>query len=161
MARWVTDDELATRVKDRLALVEFEAGSQWTSTIVPDANERAYGDIVGALALRGFTPSQIAGWDRRREFQISQGLFWALTDGMAVGKDGEPLKIAPLDRREELKEVVVTIGGLRQVPGEGAAAAESPAQGAIASGRLKSNDDIFRERCPRRTGYYSGYWGWY
>lgn len=108
---FVTDAELSAAVADRLKLAGVESlQDYWTDTIIPQANAAAYQEILGALLARGFTKATADAWDRGEEFQLSQGLFFALMNaGAYQGYDPETLKC--LDRRADLANVLVFVAG--------------------------------------------------
>ena len=105
---------LSGRLQDCLQKVEA-LESFWTS-IVADALNESYADIISRLSARGFTPIQISQWDRGQEYQIDIGLFFCLTKGGATQENVSPDRFKVVDRREELCKVVFTIGGLETFP---------------------------------------------
>src|ERR1700674_3285704 len=105
---------LSGRLQDCLQKVEA-LESFWTS-IVADALNESYADIISRLSARGFTPIQISQWDRGQEYQIDIGLFFCLTKGGATQENVSADRFKVVDRREELCKVVFTIGGLETFP---------------------------------------------
>lgn len=108
---FVTDLELSGAVADRLKLGGISSLQPYlTNTIIPQANQSAYQEILGSLLARGFTKSEVDAWDRGEEFQLAIGLFFALMNsGSYQGYDQETLQC--LDRRKELKSVLVFVDG--------------------------------------------------
>lgn len=104
-----TTSQLKARVAAQLKKASTELADYW-DTIVEDALNAAYNEIVTVLSSRGYSSAQIADWDRGGEFEKDIGLFWALTKG--AGLTGEDDRwINKLDRRKELETVSVTIDG--------------------------------------------------
>lgn len=107
---FVTDGQLLAMVADRLKVRPADLPAYWADSITPQANESAYQEVLGRLLDRGFTKTQIDQWDRGAEFQQAIGLYLALVNGGAyAGYDAGVLQM--LDRRKELKEVLVFISG--------------------------------------------------
>lgn len=113
---WITDAALKAKLLDVLQKAEVDTSGAW-DTIITDANLAAEWDIKQALSARGYTASQIAAWDGAAVYNTDLALFWALVKGGAT-KSYQPVFIEKLDRREELKTVTVTIGGVRVAPKE-------------------------------------------
>jgi hypothetical protein len=86
-----------------------ETAPYWTE-IVGDSLDEAYQEILTRLAARGFTPAQIASWDRRAAFERDIALWWCLVKGAGL-HDFEDKFISKLDRRAELDTVTLTIDG--------------------------------------------------
>lgn len=145
---FLTDDEVLGKIQARL--INADAGEismtgGWPS-IARDANQKAQNEIFGRLAGRGYTPAQIAAWDRAGEFNGDLALFWAFTEG-GIGKQYDDYEaIDKLDRSKELAAVDVLIGGRLVLPGAGPKAGAS-----IAGGSLSCKDDVFR--MPRHRRY--------
>lgn len=126
---WITDEALKTKLLDLLQKAEVDTSGAW-DTIITDANLAAEWDIKQALSGRGFSASQIASWDGATVYNVDLALFWALVKG-GVTKSYQPVFIEKLDRREELKTVTVTIGGVAVNPS---------AVASVSFGRLKEQD---------------------
>ena len=102
-------DAVAAKLKSAGA-AELLADAPYWESIVAQANAAAYQEVLGALLQRGFTKAQADGWDRRVEFQRDLMTYWALVNGGALESFSD-LFIRSLDRRKELKEVQVFVGG--------------------------------------------------
>lgn len=100
---FLTDEQLASFVKDHVAKgAGASLQANWTS-IVSQANAAAYNEILAAFASRGFTKAQIDLWDRGAEFERDIGAWWALTHNAALFTDTyNAASLAALDRRKEL-----------------------------------------------------------
>ena len=112
---WVTIADLTSRVADHLSQAADALPVKWQS-IVADALSAATSEIAGAMLARGFSPAQVDQWDRRREYSLHIGKFWALTAGGGLANYSDTF-IAKLDRRKELATVPFTIGGKLVQPG--------------------------------------------
>jgi hypothetical protein len=88
--------------------------AQWTN-IASTSQNRAYWQIVSVLSGRGFTPTQIAAWDRGAEFELSLALYYALKQGGSLANLNGKF-IQTFDREAELKTVIYTTGGALQDP---------------------------------------------
>ena len=116
---FLRDVDLLANLADRLKLGgAAELPDYWASTIVPQANQSAYQEILGRLLRRGFTKAQIDLWDRGREFQQSLGVYFALVNGGAY-QGYDTLTIDRLDRRCELDTVLVFVAGVWVIPPAG------------------------------------------
>lgn len=106
---FITVDQLRQRLASMLRIDatdgSVDAASIW-QTILTDAVSWGYQEILGALAARGYSKSQIDAWPRGTEFNVSLGLFWSLTQGAGLHSYDDKF-LNKLDRREELKAVVV------------------------------------------------------
>jgi hypothetical protein len=133
---YITDAQLKQAVKDRLGLAADQPlASRWDS-IIADANQAGWQDIVNHLRARGYTQAQVDAWDSRAVFNRDQGLFWALTNGAGLhGFDDR--YIGKLDRRAELDGLVILIVGVATAPGDTAG------EGQVKSGALKTDADLF------------------
>lgn len=136
---WPTDAEVQTAVVGVLTKgVSGDPGLVLPSGlagIVSDSNRAAQADLTRILALKGYSPAQIAAWDDRYAYGIDQATFWALmrSGGMANFED----KFAKmLDRREELQSAAaILIGGIPVAPPAGGDI------GGISSGTLDAYTD--------------------
>lgn len=88
--------------------------AQWEN-IAAQCQTWAYNEIVSALSGRGFTPAQIAAWDRGAEFELDLAIFRALSRGGALANLSAEF-IKSFDRRPELREVIYTTAGSIQDP---------------------------------------------
>lgn len=116
----ITAAELLTALSDRLKSTSaIELPAYWAGTIVPQAVTAGYQDVLGALLARGFSKAQVDAWDRLGEFHLSQALYWALVNGGATLDQAHPDALKALDRREDLKSVLVFANGVWVQPPAG------------------------------------------
>ncbi len=116
----ITDAQLLTALADRLKVTSAnELPAYWAGTIVPNAVNAGYQDMLGALLNRGFSKAQVDAWDRAAEFNLSQSLYWAMVNGGVTLDQAHPDALKALDRREELKSVLVFVGGVWVQPPAG------------------------------------------
>jgi hypothetical protein len=83
----------------------------WWSAAVSLPHLQAYNHIVARLAARGYTPAQIAAWDRGPEFERVLGVYWALVENGILSEVG--LKCIEKYERyfKDLESVTLTAGG--------------------------------------------------
>jgi hypothetical protein len=132
MPAWLSDADLLQAVADVLQVKDVAALAEFWDRRVADANRAAVQDIAGRLAARGYSPAQVQGWDRGREYNRHLGLYFALLDGGAA-YSLLPEQVKLYDRRKELDAVAVTVAGAVAQPAGGGGAAGG--QG-VAGGRL-------------------------
>lgn len=116
---FITDSQLLTRLAGVLKVdpEELPVQSAYWLPIVSDSRKSAWNDILGQLVgVRGYSQSQVASWDRGSEIEIDLGLFWCLVKGAGLHEFNDTF-IKHLDRREELKTMPITIGGVVVAPG--------------------------------------------
>lgn len=112
----------------------------WWTTIITNAQLRAYNEIFAALSGRGFTAAQIAAWDRGPEFEGNMTCYYALMAGGAAESIDEKA-LASLDRSKELTgdpqhpAVQITNGGVYQYP--------QGNPGTVGTGRMSPGGSIF------------------
>jgi hypothetical protein len=124
-----TDEELCAQIQATLSLDAVDAN--W-KRIAAAANRAAYADIVRAFAARGYSRAQIDAWEDAAAYQADQALFWALVRGGAT-KDYDSRLLKELDRREDLKTVGITTGGVLV----------APALSATGAGAMDTTADLF------------------
>lgn len=117
---FLTDDQTLQQVSDAQAMAGIPnlAGS-WAG-INRRAHARAYNELVAALTARGYSAAQIAGWDRGAEVEGDLTVFYAMVLG-AGQMSSEERRMSSVftqtyDRRRELAEIAVTVGGVYQSP---------------------------------------------
>lgn len=140
MAGFVLDSEVKDKVANILQFVNASAMPLFWDDIITNANLNAYQDIYGGLISRGFTIAVVNGWDRGREIQFDLAVFWALTRGGALGSYGDGIN--KLDRRKDIKDMMIMIGGVWQQPG----GAVNPTENAftqIGFGDTTTGTDLF------------------
>ncbi len=103
---------LQQAVADRLKLAGVSTlPDHYLTSILPDALNGSYQEILGRLMARGFTKEQVDSFDRGAEFQRAIGIYLALVNGgVYAGMDPETMKC--LDRRKELDSVLVFNAGI-------------------------------------------------
>lgn len=146
---WPTDAQVQAAVLGILTKgVSGDAGltvPTGLAGIVTDANRAAQADLTRILALKGYSPSQIAAWDDQYAYGLDQATFWALvrSGGMAAFED----KFAErLDRREELERAAaILIGGVPVAPPTGGEV------GGISSGTL----DAYADALDSSAGWFA------
>jgi len=142
MATFVTDAELKTRVSNVLQFADPSAMPPWWDDVITQANAAAYQDVYTGLIKRGFTIATVNAWDRAKEFQQDQGVFWSLLRGGATGAYGSGWE--KLDRRKELELVMVTVNGVWQQPAGQPNPVETPfAQ--VGFGDVSRSDQMFNQ----------------
>lgn len=130
---FITDDALKTRLAAVLKQSDpGDLADVWDG-IISDANAAAYNSIVAHLAARGYTLAQIAAWDRRDEFNMDLGLYWALVKGAGI-QAYDDRWVEKLNRLKELDEAIITIDG---------ELVSAVMQTRIGHGRLATSDDEF------------------
>lgn len=116
------------------------------SSLVTVANTQAYGEILSAFALRGYTPTQVDEWDRGAEIQTDQALFFALEKGAGLHTFNDVL-VKELDRREALKTLPLTDGGVVLNPldtdGDEIEPVTNTPPGLVSHGAFSTDDDLF------------------
>lgn len=105
-----TSAQITTKLADVQHVSEANLTTGATSTIISDSLNAAYQEIVSRLAYRGYTQSQIDSWDRGAEFERDIALFWCLVK-LGGLENADDKFIARLDRRAEIDEIIVTVGG--------------------------------------------------
>lgn len=111
---FLTDDEFRESLAITLKIDVGRLGKHW-DLLCQEAHKSAYFDVRGALLARGYAASEVDNWDRGPEFERDIGLFWALLRGSRFHNYGTDV-VDKLDRREELKSVMVENLGTVQIP---------------------------------------------
>ncbi|MCX7664395.1 MAG: hypothetical protein N2112_02490 [Gemmataceae bacterium] len=115
MPSFLTDAELKTSLAATLKVDESSLAAYW-DTLITECNQAAYLDVRGGIIQRGFSSAQADAWDRGKEFQRDIGLYWLLVKGAGLHEYDQKF-IMLLDRREELKSVLIELaGGANQTP---------------------------------------------
>lgn len=111
MPGFVEDTELLTALANQLkASSPNELPAYYAADLIGRSNTAAYQEIVGRLRARGYTQTQVDGWDRGEEFQLAIGLYFCLVNSGAYG-GFDPMAMQALDRRKELDKVIVFVNG--------------------------------------------------
>ena len=113
---YLQDSDIEIALASLLKVASFASVANYWTDIVQKSHAAAYQDIFNALIRRGFTPAQIAAWDRGPEFENHIALFWCLVNGGGL-QQYDPTYIKMLDRRPELRTVEVSNNGVWQSPG--------------------------------------------
>lgn len=111
---------------------EADLPEQYGETIIEDSRRAANSEIYAALLGRGYSAAQIEDWDRGIEFERDLTLFWCLVKGGALSI--EDARMRALDRRKELAEVAVTVGGELANAGD--------YEGVVNTGLLETDFDV-------------------
>lgn len=115
--------------------------STFWPAIVSQANLAAYNEIFDRLIRRGWTPAQIAAWDRGAEVQTAIGAFNAVRDGGFLDQVQtailENLKryFDETNPKNVLDNTLVTNSQQWQIPGD--------APGTVGTGALDTSQDMF------------------
>lgn len=101
---WVELDDLRGFVRDHLQKSQTEALKPNWESICRGALQAAYGYIVRAFAMRGYTKAQIDQWDFGEEYQRDIAAWIALKRLAVISPDNAAGQRAldSLDRRKEL-----------------------------------------------------------
>ena len=112
---FTVDATIKTDLQSALHLANLSDVPAVWDNIITKSRLRAYGDIVSALLGRGFTMTVVSAWDRGSEFERDLALWWTLNEGATLGAYDDKM-LSKLDRREELKTVIVTTGASSGTP---------------------------------------------
>lgn len=105
-------------------------------TMITEAHDAAYNEILGKLLARGFTLAQIAAWDQGPFYERKISLFFVATDNAALfNYDDKFIKL--MDLRADLKSVLVSSGG----GANWSTPKDSP--GTVGSGPENTSSDLF------------------
>ncbi len=113
---YITAAQLRTAVASVLKISEVDL-PQWWDSVTTQAANFAEQEIKGKLLARGYdllvpgSNLDITHWDRNYEFSRDLGVWKSLILGGAY-QSVPPDILAALDRRQELRDVVVTVAGL-------------------------------------------------
>ena len=139
---YTTDEIIVQDIADALR-VNIQNLPAWWQGVISRCHVSAYQDIYGRLLARGYTPAQIAGWDRGEEFERAISLYFAFTTPQAIGTiDQEALRV--FDRRKEVDHVLVSVKGVWLTPGD--------TPGVPGVGRESTQNDIFSWPSPGDPG---------
>ena len=109
----LTDAQVRQAVADCIGQTLAELQSKWTN-LSSNGNAWAKATIRRSLLARGYSATQVTGWDDYDEFNCDLGIWHTLTRGGAV--DEALINAEKLDRRKDLKDCVVTIDGVFAYP---------------------------------------------
>ncbi len=109
----LTDAQVRQAVADCLGQTLTELQSKWTN-LSANGNAWAQATIRRSLLARGYSATQVTGWDDYDECNRDLGVWHAVTRGMAI--DDALINIEKMDRRKDLKDCIVTVGGVLSYP---------------------------------------------
>lgn len=146
MAGFVTDQQVLNYLAAELhrsgaAVASDVTQSTFWPPIATQANLSAYNEIFDRLIRRGWTPGQIALWDRGVEVQLEIAAYKAIERGGLL----DQVQTALLDRLKGyfdpevktnlLDNTLLTINGQWQTPGD--------TPGTVGTGPLDTSQDMF------------------
>lgn len=106
-----TDDaEMRPLLKATLQRLNLPTTSTY-DTLLPKGIVWAYRDIADILLGRGYTIAQIDAWDSAKTYNQQLALYWTIILG-GVTHDYDEDYLNQLDRREDLKTVVIAAGNV-------------------------------------------------
>lgn len=133
------------------------AATPFWPQVVSDALTKATNEINSRLAVRGYTPAQIASWDRAAEFELRLACYFALSEGRGLDAQIQiaDAMLSSLDVRDELsgnpakdvQAVPVIVAGVPQTP-LGVGAVELVGTGPF----VTTTDEFVFQPCPDREG---------
>lgn len=129
-----TDATVKTALAAILKIDESALPSYW-DTIITQAINDAYYEILGRLLRRGYSQSQITSWDRGASYELGMALRQCIIRGGAYDGFNERV-IEALEKAEDLDTVLVFVSGEWVRPPEG-----NP--GLVASGGPSADGGIF------------------
>ena len=139
---FIDADALEAKLVATLQKVGIEPDSYW-KPILQDALQTSFMDILHGFLARGYSATQVGGWDYGPAFQTDLGLFWALTKGGATQNYSDTF-LRSLDRRAEIRGD--PNAGILPIPLIVAGVAVPPVVGAtpsrVSGGRLRASDDL-------------------
>lgn len=99
---FIPDSTLQAAVAARLKRVGIDiANSAYWPTIITDANNNAYSDIIRLMGLRGYTATDLALWSDAVRFNTRIGIWYAINDG-GIGDAFKADQLDKLDERDRL-----------------------------------------------------------
>jgi hypothetical protein len=116
MAQFITDAELQAALEGVLmkpagTLTSGPTGLPPWGVVITQANTQAYNDIVEKLTIRGYTQTQIAGWDYGVTYETMIGLYWCLYLGAALHNYDDKFVEKYRVYRDRLEDTLVIVGG--------------------------------------------------
>ncbi len=116
----VTAAQLHTSLGNVLKLTDEASLPAYWDSVVDEAATFAYNEVRGALEARGFKLADVLAWDRLFEVTRDLGLWRSIVMGGVYAKfDAEVIKA--LDRRQELRTILVAVNDLYVKPAVGEA----------------------------------------
>lgn len=99
---YITDAALnaATAARLKRVGVDMSTNAYWPS-IITDANNWAYLEILRRMAMRGFTATDLADWTEAARFNTRLGMWYAISEA-GVGEDFAEKMLDRLDERDRL-----------------------------------------------------------
>ncbi len=133
----LSDAVILSELADLLQVKVSDLPARYANSIVPRAHIAGYQEVIGALITRGFTMAQVLAFDRLTELERDLSLYFALMQSGAYKRVDEKL-LESLDRREELKTIILFIAGVPKAPGD-----TSEATMKASAGPMNTSTDIF------------------
>ncbi len=143
-----TDDDLKGLIAAATKTTVDELPAYWDD-VATRANAAAFNLIRVALLKRGFTAAQVNAWDSLDDYRADLALWSAFTK-YAVLEEYDQKSLATLDRRKELVDVDVTVGGVLVAPPDNGVALQ------VGVGDIAEDGVEFRRRrdqFPDRPGW--------
>ncbi len=114
--QFITDATLTASLAATLKKTVADLNAQaYIATIVTESNRKAMNEVNIRVLGQGYTPAQVALFDRGVEFQTDFGLYWALERMMPL-EGWDEKRLAIYDRRDELSHTLITVGGVEVDP---------------------------------------------
>lgn len=144
---FLTDAQTLQAISDTLQSVSVDNLPAFWTNINTQCHLWAYNELFSALIARGFTQTQIAGWDRGADFELDLTVYRALERGSSLHEFDDKF-ISKFDRREDLKTVLLTVNGQWQTPGD--------IPGTVTTGPMNQSGGVFNfdpsKRCDHDYG---------
>jgi hypothetical protein len=117
-----TVDEVRQSIADAIGLSSLtELHPRWTR-LCQEALDEGLRDIIGLLAERGWSTTQVLAWDRLHAVHLMQATYWAAVLGGGF-HNFDDRWVNKLDQRETLKTMPLTDDGGIIAPGGASATA--------------------------------------
>lgn len=111
MPTYIADAVVEAKVKNLVKRSSLDDIPDFITDNITEYNQKAYNEIIAVLIGRGYTPAQIAGWDRGAEFNLDIATYWAISNA-GVTEEFDTEEMNKLNRIAELATVVITVGGV-------------------------------------------------
>ncbi len=129
MPALLTDAQVKAALAPMLKFASVSDLPSYWDGVIQRAHAEAYSTIVRTLLGRGFYPADIAAWDEASQFEMDLSLFNAILRGGVYGQYEKEME--KLDRAEELKSVLVAVGGVWVKPPSGNAGQAASSGGIV------------------------------
>lgn len=134
MANYLDDAALLVKLQNRLHLSDGTLANWWTS-VVGDANNYATQKIRSKLLARGFSLTQISGWEGVQEFALRLAVCHAMRIACTTQAYDQSAVEAICKVEEELDTVALVVNNEIIVPA-------SPRR--ITHGQRSTENDVFK-----------------